>query len=117
MRYAQAVSNCIQVLRLGHTSIIGQGISTAYHLITCITCFDKALSNIAYVHNRYNIFAGTKNKSLTGLHERNKAAKTGCIAWPINPAWSHNHDWRTIILHKVRDQLLTRDFGTTIWIV
>src|SRR5258708_23327153 len=117
MRYTQAISNRIQVLCLGHTTIIGQRISTAYHFITSITCFDKALSNIAHVHNRYNIFARTKNKSLTRFHQSNKAAKTGVIARPLNPARSHNHDWRPIISHEVRDQLLTGDLGTTIWIV
>src|SRR6185312_9328807 len=100
-----------------HALVIRNRIGLPNHAVTGITRIDKSPSYITHIDYRYNVLAGTNQKTLSGLNQSNKTSKAGRITWPINPRWTDNYNWRVSILDQVSDQLLARDLCAAIWVV
>src|SRR5581483_11395529 len=113
----QSLGDGVEVLHLGHTTIIDDVIHATDGFIAGIAGFDQALCHVAHIDDGHDIGARTKKEPLARFDEFDEAAETGSVARAIDPARSYNHHRSSLLFDQLKDQLLARDLGATIGVI
>src|SRR5690348_11691117 len=91
--HAKLLRSGSQILDLRHWLVIHEEVRSATGRRR-LTRKQHTLGHIADVDERNMIVAATDNDHFAALDHRGEAREAGHIAWPVDPARTHNRHWR-----------------------